>query len=188
MKKDDSRPVVKRPCTRIVEVLRSFQLLMWISILGNPHRQIWPLDGNMTNMAHHAFKVTVPMHRYEIRMTSSITLVEPILEPLPSALCARYSGSADLDTKLFQRLDLRFPARGSQRGSQIGTTGRVCTIWLIEAQDVADIRAVLQLAFDRIEERGSKVGVAGTPEHGNELDTGVVGVGCRGFGTIVVVP
>ena len=72
------RPAIKALSTLVVKSLRRLERLIRVTILGNPDSQIGPFVRNLSNMAHHALEVSVPMYRDEIRITTAITLVEEV--------------------------------------------------------------------------------------------------------------
>jgi hypothetical protein len=88
------------------------------------------------------------MYRDEIRITTAITLVEEVFQPLPTRLCASNSRRTQFDAEFLQRLNLGFPASGCCGDGEVGTTSAVATIGLVEAKDLAYVVSVGDLLLD----------------------------------------
>jgi len=139
-------------------------------------------------MAHHALKVAVPVHGDKVWVAAAIALGKEVVEPLPSTLCARDGGRAQLDAQVFERLDFRLPACGCYGDAEVGAAGAVAAVGLVEGEDVRNVCSRADELLDRVEEGGPRVAGASAPEHGDKVHVGVVCVGGRGVFLVVVVP
>lgn len=186
------RPIIQHLYRGIEKRLCLVQGLVHHAKLGDPELAdvlaVVAYDG--ADVAGEPVKVAVPVDGDEVDGALAVALVEEILQPFGPDGAARDGGGSQLDAVLgAQRLDLLLPHFGGEVGVQVGAARGLGPVRFVKREHVLNILAGVDHRRHVVQEVGvGGVCVRGAPEHGHELEGGVVLVRGLRLHRVVVVP